>query len=112
LGTFVFVNSFQEGLTAEDDDPVFGTFNDIFEPWTITTVSMFYPNAIAPDPMYADFHGKAKGRIKYHINQVPEAEGVGLPGQGTSSITATLFGHDVSANVTVLLYRWATVIPG
>jgi len=107
LGSFVYVNSPQQNLTQEDDDPIYGLFNDPFTPWIIQTATMFYPSAVAPDPLYEQYHGRAKGRIKFHYTMVPVPEGEGAPGQNTSSITATLFGYDVSANVTVLLWRWA-----
>jgi len=107
LGSFVYVNSTQPNLTPQQpEDSYYGTLNDPVTPSVICTLTKFYPHILSPDPAYEPYHGKAKGRIKFHITQVPPAEGEGLPGQATATITATLFEHDVSKTTNIQLYRW------
>lgn len=108
IGTFVLVGSQQTNLTPEPDDYIYAQFNDPIWPDIITTVTMFTGNAppFDVDPLYEGYHGIAKGRIKYHIDQCPPPDQEGILGENSSTITATLLGLDVSATTTVTLYRY------
>lgn len=110
-GSFVLIGSPQTSLQPEYDDDIYALFNDFLNPWIITTASMFYPSSEA-DPNLIPYHGKAKGRIMYNINECPPPEMEGVPGEASGSITATLLGCDVSTNVTIAIYRyWFDPVP-